>query len=140
MNYAYTLTRIEYLCIIKNVHKINTYEVVMYNFDSTNVLGFLGESIAVNVLVYLSLNQELLKNPHFDCAYKIARLTYVKRNFGNCSLNSVKELFDFRLNYIVSNTKNIHLDMYKRDTYYLAELIERYDISKNYIDVIEDYS
>ena len=32
------------------------------------------------------------------------------------------------------------LEAYKRDAYYLAELIERYDISKNYIDVIEDYS
>ena len=112
----------------------------MYNFDSTNVLGFLGESIAVNVLVYLSLNQELLKNPHFDCAYKIARLTYVKRNFKNHSLNLVKGIFDFRLNYIVNSTSKSDLETYKRDAYYLAELIERYDISKNYIDVIEDYS
>lgn len=112
----------------------------MKGFDSINVLGFLGEKIAVGVLVYLRLNAELRENPHFDCAYKIARLAYVKRNFKNHSLNLVKGIFDFRLNYIVNSTKESDLEAYKRDTYYLAELIERLDVSKNYIDVFEEYN
>ena len=112
----------------------------MKNFNSINILGFLGEKIAIGVLVYLSNNKELLEKTQFDCAYKIARVAYVKHNFGNVPLDFAKDLLEYRLECIVKETGPSDLEAYKRDTIYLAELIERYNIATSYIDVIEQYN
>ena len=77
----------------------------MNNFNSSNILGFLGEKIAIGILVYLRKNKELLEKPQFDCAYKIARVAYIKRNFGNISLNLAKGLFEYRIESIVKHIK-----------------------------------
>ena len=72
----------------------------MQIFDSINVLGYLGEKIAVNILKYLETNRELLNDPLFDCAYRIARASFVKKYFGNVSLDIVANPFRFKLDSI----------------------------------------
>ena len=106
-------------------------------YDTIEILQFLGEKITVNILKYLEANSELLKKPHFECAYRIARTAFVKRYFARIGLDMVENCFRDKLDSIKLDSTEIENS--KKDTYYLADLVKRYGISSDYIDLLDGY-
>ena len=103
--------------------------------DSLECIGFLGGEFVTNALKYLEENKELLKDPNFDCAYRIARTAFINLYFKTTGLDMVGNLYKYKLDSL----NNYQKEYFEKDAYYLVDLVKRYNITNQFCDILDSF-
>ena len=98
------------------------------------------EKIGTGVLMYFEIHKELLNDPDFDCAYKIAKDAYIKRCFHDKSIDLIEKFYLFDVESILRSNPVEVIDAYEPEAYQLVDIVKRYDIASRYDDILKYYN
>lgn len=97
------------------------------------------EKIQIGILMYFEIHKELLSDPNFNCAYKIARDVYIKKYLFGVGIDFFEKFYLMDVENILSKNPKEVIEKYKSGAYGLADTVKRNNIASRYVEFAERY-
>ena len=82
----------------------------------------------VRELAYFCRHRELLKDKHYNCAYRLLRIAHIKK-YAFMTVEQAVRCAEMDIEDILKSYESEEVEKYKVDIDYLADLSKRFDIA-----------